>query len=68
MFDLLKEGLEEAVAYERGLAKNVRVKKKRIDVALVPEQPQEYQASDIRISSDIFKHEAGNFLNHVKRH
>ena len=31
MFELLKEGLEEAIAYERGLSKNVRVKKKRID-------------------------------------
>jgi putative transcriptional regulator len=48
MFDLLKEGLEEAKAYERGLSKNVRVKKKRIDVDAIPKQPQEYQASDIR--------------------
>jgi putative transcriptional regulator len=49
MFDLLKEGLEEAIAYERGLSKNVRVKKKkRIDVNAVSEQPQEYQPSDRR--------------------
>jgi putative transcriptional regulator len=48
MFDLLKEGLEEAISYERGLSKNVRVKKKRIDVDTVPKQPQEYQASDIK--------------------
>lgn len=48
MFDLLKEGLEEAIAYERGLSKNVRVKKKRIDVDAVPEQPKEYEATDIR--------------------
>lgn len=27
MFDLLKEGLEEAIAYEKGRSKNVRVKK-----------------------------------------
>lgn len=48
MFDLLKEGLEEAIAYEKGISKNARVKKKRIDVDAVPEQPREYQASDIR--------------------
>ena len=48
MFDLLKEGLEEAIAYEKGLSKNVRVKKKRIGVDEVPEQPREYQASDIK--------------------
>lgn len=48
MFDLLKEGLDEAIVYERGLSKNVRVKKKRVDVDTVPQQPQEYHASDIR--------------------
>ena len=48
MFDLLKEGLEEAIAYEKGLSKNVRVKKKRIDIDAVPEQPREYQATDIK--------------------
>lgn len=48
MFDLLKEGLEEAIAYERGLSKNVRVKKKRIDIDAIPEQPKEYQATDIK--------------------
>lgn len=33
MFNLLQEGLEEAIAYEKGLSKNVRVKKVRIDTA-----------------------------------
>ena len=33
MFDLLKEGLEEAIAYEKGHSKKVRVKKIRIDTA-----------------------------------
>lgn len=48
MFDLLKEGLEEAIAYERGLAKNVRVKKVRVDTADIPHHPKEYQANDIK--------------------
>src|SRR3984957_17692488 len=48
MFDLLKEGLEEAIAYERGLSKNVRVKKVRIDTAEIPQHPKEYQAEDIK--------------------
>ncbi len=48
MFDLLKEGLEEAIAYEKGLSKNARVKKIRIDTAEVPKHPKEYRASDIK--------------------
>lgn len=48
MFNLLKEGLEEAIAYERGLSKNVRVKKVRIDTTQLPDEPKEYQASDIK--------------------
>jgi hypothetical protein len=48
MFDLLKEGLEEAIAYERGLSKNVRVKKVRIDTTEIPQHPKEYQAEDIK--------------------
>ena len=48
MFDLLKEGLEEAIAYERGIAKNVRVKKVRIDTTNVPQHPKEYHANDIK--------------------
>lgn len=48
MFDLLKEGLEEAIAYERGLSKNARVKKVRLDTAELPEHPKEYQAKDIK--------------------
>ena len=48
MFNLLKEGLEEAIAYERGLSKNVKVKKIRIDTGEIPEQPKEYQAEDIK--------------------
>lgn len=48
MFKLLKEGLDEAIAYEKGLSKNVRVKKVRIDTGQVPEQPKEYQAEDVK--------------------
>lgn len=48
MFDLLKEGLEEAIAYEKGLSKNARVKKFRVDTAEIPEQPKEYQAKDVK--------------------
>jgi putative transcriptional regulator len=48
IFDLLKEGLEEALAYEKGHSKNVKVKKIRIDSTVVPKQPKEYQAEDIR--------------------
>jgi len=48
MFDLLKEGLDEAVLYEKGLSKNVRVKKVRIDTGEIPDQPKEYQAEDIK--------------------
>lgn len=48
MFDLLKEGLEEAIAYEKGLSKNARVKKIRIDTTEIPEQPKIYQAKDIK--------------------
>ena len=48
MFDLLKEGLEEAIAYEKGISKNVRVKKIRFDTAEIPKHPKEYQAKDIK--------------------
>jgi putative transcriptional regulator len=48
LFDLLKEGLEEAISYEKGLSKNVRVKKVRIDTGEIPNQPKEYQAADIK--------------------
>lgn len=48
MFDLLKEGLEEAIAYEKGLSKKARIKKIRIDTATIPEHPKEYNANDIR--------------------
>lgn len=48
MFNLLKEGLEEALAYERGLSKKVRVKKVRIDTGEIPDQPKDYQADDIK--------------------
>lgn len=48
MYDLLKEGLEEAIAYEKGRSKNVRVKKVRIDSAEIPEHPKDYQADDIK--------------------
>jgi len=48
MFNLLKEGLEEAIAYEKGLSQKTRVKKLRIDNSEVPQQPKEYQANDIR--------------------
>ena|ERR1700733_4857699 len=48
MYDLLKEGLEEAIAYEKGLSKKARVKKIRIDTAEIPDQPKEYQATDIK--------------------
>jgi putative transcriptional regulator len=49
MFDLLKEGLEEAIAYEKGFSKKARVKKLRIDTAEIPDQPKEYQAKDIKV-------------------
>lgn len=48
MFDLLKEGLEEAIAYEKKLSKNVRVKKVRIDTTEIPQHPKEYNANDIK--------------------
>lgn len=48
MFDLLKEGLDEAIAYERGLSKKAKVKKIRIDTGDIPNQPKEYQADDIK--------------------
>ena len=48
MFDLLKEGLEEAIAYERGISKKVRVKKVRIDTIDIPQHPKEYSAGDIK--------------------
>lgn len=48
MFNLLKEGLEESIAYERGLSKNVKVKKIRIDAGEIPNQPKNYQADDIK--------------------
>lgn len=48
MFNLLKEGLEEAVAYEKGNSKKARVKKLRIDKSELPDQPKEYLADDIK--------------------
>lgn len=48
MFDLLKEGLEEAIAYEKGHSKKARAKKLRIDTSDVPLQPKEYHANDIK--------------------
>src|ERR1700722_6550259 len=48
MFNLLKEGLEEAIAYEKGLSKNVRIKKIRIDTVETPKHPKEYRAEDIK--------------------
>lgn len=48
MFNLLKEGLEGAIAYEKGLSKRARVKKIRIDTTDIPQNPKEYQAGDIK--------------------
>lgn len=48
MFELLKEGLEDAIAFEKGLSKKTRVKKVRIDNSEIPEQPKEYGANDIK--------------------
>jgi putative transcriptional regulator len=49
MFELLKEGLEEAIAYEKGLSKNVKVKKLRIsDKVVLPQHPKQYSANDIK--------------------
>lgn len=48
MFDLLKEGLEEAIAYEKGHSKNVRIKKVRLDTAPTPKHPKEYKAEDVK--------------------
>lgn len=48
MFNLLKEGLEEAIAYEKGISKKARVKKLRIDTSNVPQPPKEYHANDIK--------------------
>lgn len=66
MFNLLKEGLEEAIAYERGLSKNVRVKKKRINPVSAIGQPEEYRASDIknlRKKLDCSQSLLANYLN-----
>lgn len=48
MFDLLKEGLEEALAFEKGISKKARVKKVRIDTAEIPDQPKNYKADDVK--------------------
>lgn len=48
MYKLLKEGLEDAIAYEKGESKKARIKKLRIDNSEVPQQPKEYRANDIR--------------------
>lgn len=49
MFDLLKEGLEEAISYEKGRSKNVRVKKVSLmNTAHIPKHPKEYTAKDIK--------------------
>jgi putative transcriptional regulator len=48
MFELLKKGLEETLAYERGQSKKVRIKKIRIDTGEILDQPKDYQADDIK--------------------
>src|SRR5690606_6758058 len=48
MFNLLKEGLEEAISYEKGISKKAKVKKLRVGSIETPEQPKEYQANDIK--------------------
>ncbi len=50
MFNLLKEGLEEAIAYEKELPNKARVKKLRIDTSAsdIPQHPKEYSADDIK--------------------
>lgn len=48
MFNLLKEGLEEAIAYEKGLSKKTKVKKLRMHTTDIPQQPKEYRANDIK--------------------
>jgi putative transcriptional regulator len=42
MFDLLKEGLEEALEYHRG---NVKLRTKEV---IVPDMPKSYKAADIK--------------------
>lgn len=42
MFDLLKEGLEEALEYHRG---NVKLRTKEV---VVPDMPKSYKAADIK--------------------
>lgn len=49
MYELLKEGLEEAIAYEKGLSRRVRVRKLRLENANVPLQPKKYRADDINL-------------------
>ncbi len=48
MFDLLKEGLEESIAFEKGLSKKVKVKKVKIYTSEVLSQHKLYQADDIK--------------------
>lgn len=48
MFKLLKEGLEEAIAYEQGKSTKARAKKLRIDTAKLPNQPKVYAPKDIK--------------------
>lgn len=43
-FDDLKEGLEEAIAYEAGKKKTLRTK-----LIELPEPPEQYSAKDIRL-------------------
>lgn len=42
MFNLIKEGLEDAIAYEKG---KVNLRTKEIDI---PKPPKEYRASDVK--------------------
>lgn len=48
MFDFLKEGLEEAIAYEKGISKKAKIKKLRVDNCEMLQHPKEYQAADIK--------------------
>jgi putative transcriptional regulator len=61
MFELLKEGLEDAIAYERGQANKARVKQVRVDTVEIPQHPKEYLADDIKSLRNKLNYSQGFF-------
>ena len=60
MFELLKEGLEEAIEFHKG---NVKLRKKEV---FIPNSPKNYRAEDIkklRAKLDITQQELAAWLN-----